>query len=161
MEDKIMTEKRIEDIFKEFFVGDTLKNALEFSEFLKANEMIYNGEYEIHYKDELVCYIDTPKADWHMWRVWTVGDYSKEYDGFPIDKLTKETAWANIVKCGNCEDVNCNQGKTEIIFGKEFVNVCNGNNNLAMRFSNPDAVAFECMRKMVEMRKYFIDNIAN
>jgi len=87
-----------------------------------------------------------------------VGDYSKEYAGFPIDERTKEIAWANIVYCGNCADCDRDPGKTEMIFGKEFANVCNGTDNLAMRFVNPDAEAVACAEKMVDMRKYAIDN---
>ncbi len=153
-----MSEKRIEDAFNEYFTGDTLKNALDFAEFLRANEMVYNGDYEIHYKSKLACYIDTPNDKSHMWRVWTVGDYSNEYEGFPIDERTKEIAWANVVYCGNCDDVDCDPGKTEIIFGKEFVNVCRGADNLAMRYKNPNAETLECMKKMVDMRKYVVDN---
>jgi hypothetical protein len=70
----------------------------------------------------------------------------------------KEIAWANVVRCGNCDDADCNPGKTEMIFGKEFANVCRGADNLAMIFSNPDAEALECAKKMVAMRKYVIDN---
>ena len=155
-----MTEKRIEDVFSEFLIGDTLKNALDFAKFLRANEMIYDGKYEIHYKDKLVCYIDTPNELHRWWRVWTVGDYSNEYEGFLIDEHTKEIAWSNVVKCGNCDDVNCDPGKTEVIFGKEFTNVCNGVDNLAMRFTNPDTEVLECAKKMVDMRKYAVVNKA-
>jgi len=153
-----MAEKRIEAAFNEFFSGVSLKNALDFAELIEANEMVYNGEYEIHYKDRLACYVDTPNINSHMWRVWTVGDYSSEYEGFPIDERTKGIAWANVVYCGNCDDVDCDPGKTEIIFGKEFANVCRGAANLAMRFCNPDAEELECLKRLVDMRKYAIDN---
>ena len=154
-----MVEKRIEDVFNEHFTGDTLKNALDFAEFLRANEMIYNGDCEIYYKGTLACYIDTPSDKSHMWSIWTVGDYSSEYEGFPIGERTKEIARVNVVYCGNCGD-SCdrNPGKTEVVFGKEFVNVCNGTDNLAMRFINPDAKAAECAKKMLSMRKYAVDN---
>ena len=153
-----MAEKRIEDAFNGYFTGETLKNALDFAEFIKANEMIYDAEYEIHYKDKLACYIDIPSDKSQTWRVWTVGDFSREYEGFPIDEHTKEIAWANVVYCGNCDDVDCDPGKIEIIFGKKFDSVCRGTDNLAMRFSNPDAKALECAKKMIAMRKYAIDN---
>jgi len=153
-----MAEKRIEDAFNEFFTGDELKNALDLAEFFRANEIVYDGEYEMHYKNELACYINTPNEQDKQWGVWTVGDYSNEYEGFPIDERTKEIAWANIVYCGNCADCDRDPGKTEMIFGKEFTNVCNGTDNLAMRFVNPDAEAVGCVKKMVEMAKYAIDN---
>ena len=152
--------KKIEDAFNEFLTGGDLKNALDFAEFLNANEMVYDGEYEIHYKGELACYIDTPNERQKRWRIWTVGDYSNEYEGFPIDERTKEIAWSNVVKCGNCDGCDHDPGKTEVIFGKEFTNVCNGTDNLAMRFTNPDAEALECAKKMVGMTKYVIDNRA-
>jgi len=150
--------KRIEDAFNAFLTGEDRRYALDFAEFVSANEMIYNGEYEIHYKDECVCYIDTPTEQQKRWRIWTVGDYSTEYEGFPIDERMKETAWSNVVKCGNCDDCDRNPGKTEVIFGKEFTDVCNGTNNLAMLFTNPDAEALACAKKMVEMARYVMDN---
>jgi len=156
-----VNNKRIKDAFNEFFAGDELKNALDFAEFVRENDMIYDGEYEIRYKNELACYIDTPTGQQKRWRVWTVGDYSDEFDGFPIDERTKEIARSNVVKCGNCDGCDRNPGKTEVIFGKEFINVCNGTNNLAMLFTNPDAEALECAKKMVEMAMYAIDVRAN
>ena len=153
-----MAEKRIEDAFNTYFTGDTLKNSLGFSDFVRANAMIYNGDYEIHYKGQLACYIDVPNDKSCIWRVWTVGDYNNEYEGFPINDREKEVAWANVVKCGNCHDCDRNPGKTEVIFGREFTHVCNGTENLAMRFDNPNAEALACVKKMLEMRKYVIDN---
>jgi len=148
-----MNIKKIEDAFNAFLIGDTLKNALDFAEFLRANELVYDGEHEIHYKDKLACYIDPPNEIEHRWRVWTVGDYSREYEGFPIDERMKEIAWANVVKCGYCNGVDCAPGKAELIFGKEFANVCNGADSLAMRFANPDAEALERLKRLVELRK--------
>ena len=152
--------KRLEDAFNEFLTGDELKNALNLAEFLNANGMVYDGEYEMRYKDELACYINTPAERDKRWGIWTVGDYSNEHEGFPIDERAKEIAWRNVVKCGNCDGVDCDPGKTEVIFGKEFTNVCNGTNDLAMRFVNPDAEALECAKKMIEMTRHVIDNRA-
>ena len=153
-----MVEKRVEDAFNEYLTGDILKNALDFANFLRANEMVYNGDYEIHYKGKLVCYIDTPNDKSPKWSIWTVGDYSNEYEGFPINECMKEIAWANVVYCGNCDDCDRDPGKTEVIFGKEFTNVCNGTDNLAMRFNNPNTEALECAKQMVNMKKYVVDN---
>ena len=152
--------RRIEDSFNEFLAGDELKNALDFADFLRANEMIYNGDYEIRCKGELACYIDTPTELQKRWRIWTVGDYSNEYDGFPINESMKEIARSNVVKCGNCDGCNRKPGKTEVIFGKEFSNVCNGADNLAMLFTNPDAETLECAKEMIQMARYGIDNRA-
>ena len=151
-----MSIQRMEDAFNAFFADDTLKNALDFAAFLRANGMIYDGEHEIHCKGKLACYIDTPNDKCHEWRIWTVGDYSSEYEGVPMEERVKEIAWANVVKCGNCDGVDCDPGKTEVIFGKEFANVCNGADGLAMRFTNPDAEALECIKRLLEMRKHTI-----
>jgi hypothetical protein len=153
-----MAEKRIDDAFIKYFSGDTLKNALDFAKFISSNEMIYDGEYKIHYKGKLACYIDTPNDKSNMWRIWTVGDYSNEYEDFQINEPTKEIAWANVVYCGNCDDCDRDPGKTEMIFGREFTNVCNGTESLAMRFSNPKAEVLACVKKLIDMRKYFIDS---
>lgn len=155
-----MTTNRIEDAFHAFLVCDTLKNALAFAEFARANGMTYDGAYEMHYKGKLVCYIDTPNDASRRWRVWTVGDYRSEYEDFPIDATTKEIAWAHVLKCGNCDDVDCDPGKTEVVFGKEFEHVCHGAAGLAMRFADPDADALACAIKMIEMAMFVIDHPA-
>jgi len=152
-----MSYRSIEDIFGEVLTGDVLKNALDFMEFLGANEVTQTGQHEWYYKDGCVCYIDT-RNERHSWIVWTEGDYSNECEGFPIDERTKEIAWANVMKCGNCNDVDCS-GKEKIIFGKEFTNICNADNvNMTFMFTNPDAETLECVKKLILMRKNFIVN---
>jgi len=154
-----MANKKIEDIFNETLAGVTLKNALDFVNFLGANEITQTGQHEWHYKGECACYIDT-QNDKHSWIVWTEGDYSSEYEFFPIDERTKEIAWENVMKCGNCKDVDCS-GKTKIIFGKEFANVCDADNvRMTFMFANSDAETLECVKKLVLMRKSVIDSHA-
>ena len=151
-----MSNKKLEDVFNEVLTGDVLKNALGFAEFLNANEITQVEQHGMHYKGECVCYIDT-RSERHLWIVWTAGDYSNEYKDFPIDAQTKEIAWAHANKCGNCEGVDCSPGKTKMIFGRDFTNICNGA-DVDMCFHNPDAEALECLKKLVAMRKYIIDN---
>ena len=151
-----MSNKKIEDIFNEVLTGDVLKNALDFMGFLSANGIIQTGQHAMHYKGECVCYIDT-RSESSSWIIWTEGDYSREYDTFPIEEHTKEIAWANVMKCGNCDGVNCSPGKTKIIFGKEFANICNADNvNMTFKFTNPVAETLECVKKLVLMRKNII-----
>jgi hypothetical protein len=152
-----MSDKRIEGIFNEVLTRDVLENALGFTEFLNANDIFQSGQHEWHYKDSCVCYIDT-RNEKHLWIVWTEGDYSNCHEVFPIDERTKEIAWANVMKCGNCKDVDCS-GKAKIIFGKEFTNVCNADNvSMTFMFTNPDAGTLECVKKLVLMRKNTIAN---
>lgn len=150
-------EKKIENIFKETVTGDVLKNALDFAEFLNANKMVHVAEkHEILYKGERVCYVDMFK-DRNVWTVWTEGDYSNECNGFSIDERTKEIAWKYANKCGNCDGQSCNPGINKIIFGKEFSNICNGA-CVDIKFDNPDVEALSGLKRLLEMRKYIIDN---
>ena len=149
---------KIEDVFNDVLIGSALKSALDFADFLSANEIIQTGQHEMHYKGKCACYIDTSKEH-HSWTVWTEGDYSSECEDFPIDEHTKKTAWANVMKCGNCHGVDCSPGKTKIIFGKEFANICNADNvNMTFAFTNPDAETLECVKKLILMRKHIIIN---
>jgi len=153
-----MSNQKIENVFTDVLANDVLRNALDFVSFLGANEIIQTGEHEWYYKGECVCYIDT-RSENHSWIVWTEGDYSDEQKIIPIDECAKEIAWANVMKCGNCNDVSCS-GKAKIIFGKEFVNVCNADNvNMTFMFVNPEAEVLECVKKLVLMRKHIISNL--
>ena len=154
-----MYNKKIEDVFNEVLTGDVLKNALDFARFLSANGIIQADEHSMHYMGKCVCYLDT-RSKKHSWKVWTEGDYSNEHEGFPIDERTKEIAWANVMKCGNCKGVDC-IGTTKTIFGKEFANICNADNvNMTFEFTNPDAEILECVKKLVLIRKSVIANQA-
>ena len=146
----------LENTFKEVLTDDVLKNALDFMEFLRVNEIVQIGKYEMKYKNECVCYIDT-RNEQHSWIVWTAGDYSNECKNFPIDDQTKEIAWIHANKCGNCEGTDCKPGKTKIIFGKEFTNICCGA-EVDMYFKNPDADTLKGLMKLILMRKNIINN---
>ena len=148
--------KTIKDKLKDTLSNDLLTDALDFMEFLDANEIIQAGEHDMHYKGKCVCYIDT-RNESNSWIVWTEGDYSSEHENFPIDERIKEIAWKNVMKCGHCGDCDCKPGKTKVIFGKEFSNICNADNVIMnFMFTNPDAETLECVKKLIEMRKYFI-----
>lgn len=153
-----MSDKKIGDIFNDALTGYVLKDALDFAEFLSANGIIQADQHAMHYKGKCVCYLDT-RNESHSWIVWTEGDYSKEHDTFPIDERTKGVAWENVMKCGNCDGVDCKPGKTKTVFGKEFANICNADNvNMTFMFSNPTAETLECIKKLVLMRKHIIAN---
>ena len=149
-------QKKIEDVFKDVLTGEILNSALNFAEFLSANEMVHVPEkHEIRYKDERICYIDMFK-DRNTWSVWTEGDYSNECEGFRIDEQTKEIAWKHANKCGHCDGQDCSPGVSKIIFGKEFANICNGA-YVDIKFDNPDTEALTGLKKLLEMKKYIID----
>jgi hypothetical protein len=136
---------------------DTQKNALDFAEYLKANGMISGGEHgRVSYKGECLCYIhlDGEEQMPGPWTIWTDGDYISEPEGFPVDEGMKEIAWANVNPCGDCGG-SCSPGKTTVIFGREFDNVCGA----VMAFNNPDARVLTCVKRIMDMRKYVIDNM--
>ena len=140
---------KIEDSISTALSGDTLKSALDFAGYLKANELTVNGA-EISYKGNAVCYmhLDGGKDYPSPWTIWTQGDYSLEHEDMPIDEHMKEIAWANINVCGSCGS-DCSPGALKVIFGKEFENVCSAD----MAFYIPDAETLECVKKLLDMRK--------
>ena len=153
--------KNINEKFNELLTGDTLKDALDFAEFIKENKFFWNGEFDIFYQNELLCYIDIPTEKKKRFQIWTVGDYSHELQEFPLSVVQKEIALEHVAKCTNCSDMNCGPGKNETIFGKKFPTVCHGVENLAMKFNNPTGQTLEVVKKLLLMRKYLIDNRAN
>ena len=151
-----MSNKGIEDIIKNSLHGDTQQNALDFIEYLKENNMIAGGEHgAVSYNDQPVCYmhIDSSEDMPGPWTIWTEGDYSGENVIDSVDEHDKEIAWEHVNYCGNCGG-NCSPGIHKVIFGKEFDNVCNAD----MAFYMPNAETLECVKKLLLMRKNYIDS---
>jgi len=153
-----MPEQGIEYFISKTLMGETQKNALSFTAYLKANVLLFerclNGFWEdklywvVKYKDETVCQIFVNGYEEGNWVVWSDDSGTNPFSNSLLDEQTKEVAWKNVGHCGGggcCRDV----GTRKVIFGKEFDNVC-----LAiLRFDNPNADAVECMKKIVEIRK--------
>ena len=136
----------------EFLSGEVLKNALDFAEFLDANEMVVSG-VEVSYKERVICYMHLDDGDEYPspWTIWTEGDYSAPHKDVPISEQIKEMAWANINNCDNC-GAGCNPGFQKVIFDQTFEHVCNA----SMAFYKPDADTLEAVKKLLLMRKYEI-----
>ena len=149
-----MSEQKIENIINNVLSGDALKNALDFAEYLNANKMTANGA-EISYQGKPVCYMHLEGAEDYPgpWTIWTEGDYRSEHEDVPMDDNMKEIAWSNVNTCGDCGG-DCSPGKSKLIFGKKFDNVCNAD----MAFYIPDAETLKCVKKLLEMRKHMIAN---
>ena len=139
----------LEETINTILTGDTLKSALDFVDFMKANDLTINGA-EISYDSKPVCYmhLDGNKDYPSPWTIWTEGDYSREHEDIPMDERMKEIAWANINTCDDC-GAGCSPGNRKMIFGKEFDNVCSAD----MAFYMPDAETLECLKRLLEMRK--------
>lgn len=158
-----MPEHRIENFIGEVLTADAQRNALEFTAYLRTNEMLFErgtGYWEdklywdVKVKGKIVCSIfingSENKNEPDGWIIWTDDSNLTWYADFPMDDRMKEIAWRNVDFCGNCG--YCTGGTTKNIFGKEFDNVC----RRTMIFINPDVETLVCVKKVVEISK---DNI--
>jgi hypothetical protein len=156
-----MPEQTIENFIAEILTGDAQKNVLEFVAYLRAIEMQFErgkGYWEgklywmVKYKKEYVCFIligSEEKPGPGPLTIWSDDSDSNWFEDFPLDECIKEVAWKNVDICGNCGGCGNPGGTHKTVFGKEFDNVC----RTTLRFTNPDAEALECVKKMVEIRK--------
>lgn len=148
-----MSEKpNIKDAFKAVLSGDALKNALDFADFLEANEMEVDGA-QVSRKSKVMCYMHLEGGENYPapWTIWTEGDYSGEH--CDITPGMKEIAWANVNLCSDCGG-SCTPGTRKSIFGKEFDGVCSAD----MAFYIPGGEALECVKKLLEIRKMAVDD---
>ena len=88
---------------------------------------------------------------------WTIWIYWTQPEIVPNDERFMEIVWANIDHCINCVGGNNEWCKSDIkkktIFGRDFDNVCQA----AIAFTDPNAEAVECAKKLIEMRKQAIE----
>jgi len=160
----------MEQVIRESLTGEAQKNALELVTFLNENGMSCERStmgywadkiyFVCNYKNQSVCYISINEYENNSWYI--TGDDSGDtwYENAILDEHIKEIAWLNIDICtdyNSCRSCG-NPGKMsrKKIFGKEFDNVC----PVIIKFTNPDAVAVECMKKVFEARKNYILNNA-
>ena len=156
-----MTEqsKGIEDIMREHLSGDMLANALDFVAYMKSNDMSFK-DGAVHYKDNAVCYMhfgtseSGKEEDYpNPWTIWMDGDYSEERADAPIGEQMKEFIWTNCInKCGNCGS-DCSPGKSAVIFGKKFDNLC----HVVIDLYKLDGETYHYLKPLVEMRCRAID----
>jgi len=151
-----MSNQIIEERIKTALQGDTQKNALKFIEYLKENDMNDGEEHGlVTYKDQRLCYmhIDNSEDMPGPWTIWTEGDYSNEDKNVPMSEQEKEIAWEHVNFCSSCGG-NCSPGMKKVIFGKKFEKVCNAD----MAFYVPDAETLEFVKKLLHMRRIYIDS---
>ena len=160
---------RIEEVINERLVGDAQKNALDFIEYLRDNEMQFDREvggywdgkfyYAVRYNEQFVCFIliYSPASiidSNEPWVVWSDDSGSKWYEDDSLDEELKEIAWKNVGTCGNETETACGGcpavgGQPKTIFGKIFNNTC----GTTFRFNNPNRIELECMKKLMDIRK--------
>jgi hypothetical protein len=165
----MMPDYKIDNYIGDTLTGDARKNAIDFFEYLLESELQFErGKgywadklyWMIKYKDEYVCFVlingckDNTEPD--GWVIWLDGGGSDWLAANSPDERLKEIAWKHVDICGNCGGCKSPGGSRKTIFGKGFDNVC----ITPMRFDNPDAETVECVKKLVELRKNYIKNIA-
>ena len=126
-----------------------------FMAWLKTNDMTFE-DGQVSYKGASVCYmhLDDGEEMPSPWTIWSDGDYSCIDDNVPMDECMLEIAWANVNDCaGDDCPGKCGAGKSKVIFGRTFENVCNAD----MAFYKPCAETLECVKKLLLIRKNDID----
>ena len=162
-----MAEKTIEENMKEILSGDLLKNALNFIEYLKSNDVPPDSpdSDSFSYLGENVCVIGIfdevfgKIIESPAFVIFFCNDDICEHVNSQVDKYLIEFAQSNVNYCAyfttggkqcGCEN---KPGKRTTIFGKEFNNVC----HCPLWFYNPDAKILENIKNLVEIWK---NNIA-
>ena len=149
-------QKTIEEKISNVLTGDAQKNALDFTAFFRANELLLTANDDgegwavggtvgnsIGYlwlkNDE-----DFP-GPWTFW--FNSCDF--EDDGSVDDEL-KEAAWAHASPCGRCHAgwKDCGGGE-RTIFGKKFDSLCHS----PLMFHNSDAKTLESAKKLILLLK--------
>jgi len=150
-EQKECNELTFEEKIVETLKGDTQKDALNFVAFLKANNLSTGDNHgTIVFNGDVLAWMhmdgkpDLP-GPWTIWPdlIGTVPE------GFIFEEAMKEVAWQNINICASCGG-ECAPGNKKSVFGKEFDNVCGA----MLAFTDPDCESLECLKKLIEMRKY-------
>jgi len=148
----------IEDAINKQLEGETQTAALDFAAYLRAHKMsplwASVNSWKVNFKGGGVCYIKMANGSW---LINFHGSFQRDYETTFSNAADKKIAWANIKHCVKC-NVNCIAGEKWVrasVLGKDFDNVCK---NIRIVMSNPDAVAVECAKKLVEKTR---DDILN
>jgi len=152
----MVEQKTIEEQINNVLSGDSLKNALDFIDFMHANKLPidYDGKGD-------GCAVGGIVGDSIGYMLvngnekipgpWTIWFNSCDFDetSFISDEL-KEATWTHASKCGKCNKnwENCGGG-ARIIFGREFENLCHS----PLMFTNPDSKTLENIKKLIFMLK--------
>jgi len=141
---------KAEDVAMNFLEEDSLKNLLNFLEFLKSIKLNPRcnapNSWSVNHKGKTICYIKLAEGSWgiHHNRL-----FFEEYDKYMGDEL-KEFVWNNMgsPRCAP----NCN-GRSMTIMDKKFDGVCYC---WPFRLHNADGAALKHLKKIIEVRKSII-----
>ena len=150
----------------ERYIGNALaeemrKNAADFFEYLLEGGLQFERGtgywadklyWMVKHNDEYVCFIlisggeGTTEPGGLV--IWLDDGEQNRFASLSPDERTKEIAWKHIDICGHCGGCKNPGGSRKTVFGKVFDNVC----ATPMRFDNPDAETFECLKKLAGLK---------
>jgi len=159
-----MSEILIENTINDHLTGEIQKNALDFLDFMRTNELLHNaadGTSFSYLGEEICLMIQDDKAPISGWIIfWADCDIDNgEHGNFCSDERLIDFAQNNVNICtnfrSNGKNCGCGQqpGERRIVFGKEYYNCCS---KCTLCFSNPSAESLESIKKLVEIRKHSI-----
>lgn len=155
-------EDKNEITIEQYINGELLEYeksiALDFIEYLNNKKCTFYKDncecwrdkiyYWVKYREECVCFIaikDPEEKDNH-WTVWSA-DMGSEWLAEPgISEKIKKQAWSRVDHCGKCG--SCGGGRTKVIFGKQFDDVC----GCTFRVDNPDIIDVELLKVLADIR---------
>lgn len=149
-------QKLIEEKINEVLSGDSLKNALDFIKFLRANELQLGANDDGEgwavggIVGDSIGYMLVNGAA-QMPGPWTIWFNSCDFDGgSPADEDLKEVAWSHASNCGHCHEEwkNCGGGERRI-FGRKFEHLCHS----PLMFTDPDNKILDNVKKLILILK--------
>ncbi len=147
-----MANRNMEDAAKDMLEGGARANALDFIAFLRGKGIpLGEGDtyWDVSLNGENVCFlwIDGQEAAPGPWTIWS-DQMPDTFADAQAEQGVRETAWANVNICGNCGGCDNVGGTRKRVLGREFDHLCNS----TLAFTNPDADALDCAKRMMEIR---------
>lgn len=146
---------QIELAIREKLTGDAQTNALNFLEFLRANEWQVDSGEEGNGEGWAFGGVVAKSLGYLLINgapqlpgPWTIWFNSCDFGSETADENLKQTAWAHASECGRCHDgwKDCGSGE-RTIFGKRFGNLCHS----PLMFTNPDAETLALIKELAQM----------
>ena len=138
---------QFEDEIKDLLIGDTQKDALDFTAFLRENKLSPEWHdsktgWVIVYKSEIIATMGFINNELCIW--FKSCDFG---DSGSVDDELKETVWAHLcVRGENCADgKGCGCCFDGTIFEKKIENLC----AFPLTFFNPDVKTLAIIKKLM------------
>ena len=154
----MVEQKIIGDVINNNLTGDVKENALSFTDFLRANDLLpewsekHDG-WNTTYNDKNIVFLKVINNENVFAIIFNTCDFD---DGSPVDDGLKEFVWAHLVVCpqgcGSAAICKMSQ-KSIMVLGKEYENVCIA----PLECYNLEGNDLENAKRLVQILKYKID----